>query len=125
MVLFQQERTTAPFLHDKRNFGEHNKICRSGADEEEEEWRAGDGTSVSEHAAGGLCLAPVSRKTTPRKLRVSLQPTGSTSFTIRIAEPELSVERAGTRLRPACLAWNVLQLARPQTRLTTYLKGSS
>ena len=35
-------------------------------------WRAGDGTSVSEHAAGGLCLVPVSRKTTPRKLRVSL-----------------------------------------------------
>ena len=88
-------------------------------------WRAGDRTSVSEHAAGGLCLAPVSRKTTPRKLRVSLQPTGSPSFTIRIAEPELSVERAGTRLRPAGLAWNVLQLARPQTRLTTYLKGSS
>ena len=40
VVLFQQERTTAPFLHDKRNFGEHNKICRSGADEEEEEWVA-------------------------------------------------------------------------------------
>ena len=88
-------------------------------------WRAGDRTSVSEHAAGGLCLVPVSRKTTPRKLRVSLQPTGSSSLTIRIAEPELSVERAGTCLRPACLAWNVLQLARPQTRLTTYLKGSS
>ena len=54
MVLFQQERTTAPFLHDKRNFGEHNKICRSGADEEEGEWvaRRVDRTSVSEHAAG-------------------------------------------------------------------------
>ena len=73
----------------------------------------------------GLWLVPVSRKTTPRKLRVSLQPTGSSSFTIRIAEPELSVDRAGTCLRPACLAWDVLQLACPETRLTTYLKGSS
>ena len=87
-------------------------------------WRAGDRTSVSEHAAGGLCLVPVSRKTTPRKLRVSLQPTGSSSLTIRIVEPELSVDRAGTCLRPACLAWDVLQLARPETRLTTYLKAS-
>ena len=87
-------------------------------------WRAGPNICVRT-CCRGLCLVPVSRKTTPRKLRVSLQPTGSSSFTIRIAEPELSVDRAGTCLRPACLAWDVLQLARPQTRLTTYLKGSS
>ena len=61
----------------------------------------------------------------PSKAPCFSPPTGSTSFTIRIAEPELSVDRAGTCLRPACLAWDVLQLARPQTRLTTYLKGSS
>ena len=87
--------------------------------------RRGPNICVRTCCRGRLCLVPVSRKTTPRKLRVSLQPTGSPSLTIRIAEPELSVERAGTCLRPACLAWDVLQLARPQTRLTTYLKGSS
>lgn len=88
-------------------------------------WRAEGTEHLCPNMLQGLCLVPVSRKTTPRKLRVSLQPTGLPSLTIWIAERELSVERAGTCLRPACLAWDVLQLARPETRLTTYLKGSS
>ena len=88
-------------------------------------WRAGRNICVRTCCREGVVPGAGEQENDPSKAPCFSPPTGSPSLTIRIAEPELSVDRAGTCLRPACLAWDVLQLACPETRLTTYLKGSS